>query len=590
MKLATFALAFFLCANSYSQVGIGTATPEGELDVTTTNDLGIVLPRVSSVENVTNGNGGNPVDGTLVFDTSLGMPCVYTNAKWVCFGFDGGGNPTLFDGTSNSFEENQLYVKASNTGSSDQFGNNVVFSDDGLTLAIAAPNEGSIANGINGDQANNSAVDAGAVYLFINNAGTWSQQAYIKASNTNPGDFFGRSIALSASGDTLVVGASQEDSNATTINGNQFDNSATGAGAAYVFTRSGTTWTQAAYLKATNAGAGDNFGQNVAISDDGQTVVVGAPREDSGATGVNGNSTDNSRTNSGAAYVFVQAAGVWSQQAYIKASNTGTGDLFTTDLAVDGSGDVLVISSKDEDSSATGIGGDQADNSASSSGAAYVFSRSGTTWTQIEYLKASNSEALDEFGTSVSISQDGITIAVTAPGEDSSAIGINGNQGDNAASVSGSAYVFVNTGGIWSQQAYVKASNTASGDNFGYCGVALSSDGSVLVVGAVSEDSSSTGVNGDQTNNTASDSGAAYVYFRSGTTWSFNSYMKATNAQSGDSFAGYTLAGYNTISLSADGSWLAIGAITEDSSATGVGGDQNNNSTLDSGAVYIYQN
>ena len=131
---------------------------------------------------------------------------------------------------------------------------------------------------------------------------------------------------MAVSGDTVVVGAHREDSNATGVNGNQSDNSAVDAGAAYVFVRSGTTWSQQAYLKASNTGAGDCFGCSVAVS--GDTVVVGALGEDSNATGVNGNQSDNSAADAGAAYVFVRSGTTWSQQAYLKASNTGAGDLF----------------------------------------------------------------------------------------------------------------------------------------------------------------------------------------------------------------------------------------------------------------------
>jgi hypothetical protein len=127
-----------------------------------------------------------------------------------------------------------------------------------------------------------------------------AQQAYIKASNTGAGDRFGSSIAIS--GDTVVVGAQLEASAATGINGNQSDNSATDAGAAYVFVRNGTTWTQQAYLKASNAGAFDDFGYSVAIS--GDTAVIGAWEESSAATGVNGDQSNNSAGASGAAYVF----------------------------------------------------------------------------------------------------------------------------------------------------------------------------------------------------------------------------------------------------------------------------------------------
>ena len=162
------------------------------------------------------------------------------------------------------------------------------------------------------------------------------------------------------------------------------NNSATNAGAAYVFVRSGTTWSQQAYLKASNTEAGDVFGYSVAVS--GDTVVVGAPYEDSSATGVNGNQSDNSAT-SGAAYVFVRNGTTWSQQAYLKASNTGAGDGFGGSVAV--SGDTVVVGALMR-TAARHRGERHTNESATAAGAAYVFVRSGTTWSQQAYLKASN--------------------------------------------------------------------------------------------------------------------------------------------------------------------------------------------------------
>ena len=144
----------------------------------------------------------------------------------------------------------------------------------------------------------------------------------MKASNTEADDANGYSVAIS--GDTLVVGAHSEDSGATGVGGDESDDSAPSAGAAYVFVRSGATWSQQAYLKASNTGSGDYFGLSVAIS--GDTLVVGAYREGSGATGVGGDESDDSALQSGAAYVFVRSGATWSQQAYLKASNTGSGD------------------------------------------------------------------------------------------------------------------------------------------------------------------------------------------------------------------------------------------------------------------------
>ncbi|MBI3852806.1 MAG: FG-GAP repeat protein [Verrucomicrobia bacterium] len=401
----------------------------------------------------------------------------------------------------------QAYLKASNTGSNDAFGRSVAVSGD--TVVIGAYGEASNATGVNGNQSNNSASHSGATYVFVrDSSGNWSQQAYLKASNTDANDGFGYSVAVSR--DTVVVGAWNENSYATGVNGDQSNNSGFSSGAAYVFVRSGTNWTQQAYLKASNTGPGDNFGLSVAVS--GDTVVSGAYGEASNATGVNGNQSNNSASASGAAYVFVRSGTNWSQQAYLKASNTGVDDQFGSAVAV--SGDTVVIGAYGEASNATGVNGNQNDNSATDSGAAYVFVRNGTTWVQQAYLKASNTDARDQLGISVAISGD--TTVVGAYYEDSNATGITGNQTDNSATNSGAAYVLVRNGTNWSQQAYLKASNTGGssdvfipGDSFGFA-VAVSGD--TVVVGAIGEDSNATGVNGNQSDNSATDSGAAYVF------------------------------------------------------------------------------
>src|SRR4029453_16131378 len=146
----------------------------------------------------------------------------------------------------------------------------------GDTVVVGAHTEDSAATGVNGNQADNSAFASGAAYVFARSGSTWTQQAYLKASNTGASDLFGSSVAIS--GNTVVVGAFGEDSAATGVNGNQASSGATDSGAAYVFVRSGSTWTQQAYLKASIAGESDFFGVSVAIS--GNTVVVGASGED----------------------------------------------------------------------------------------------------------------------------------------------------------------------------------------------------------------------------------------------------------------------------------------------------------------------
>ncbi len=463
------------------------------------------------------------------------------------------GDPTLPAGlTSSEWQsiKNQImsnlsqeaYLKASNPNSYDYFGWSVAVSAD--TIVVGAYNEASAATGVNGDQNDNSAVNSGAAYVFVRSGTTWTQQAYLKASNTDAEDYFGRSVAVS--NDTIVVGAYQESSAATGVNGDQNDNSAAGSGAAYVFVRSGTTWMQQTYLKASNTNAYDKFGSSVAISND--TIVVGAYGEFSAATGVNGDQDDNSARYAGAAYVFVRSGTTWSQQAYLKASNTDEGDQFGRSVAI--SNDTIVVSAYFEESAATGVNGNQNDNSARDSGAAYVFARSGTAWAQQAYLKASNTDAYDEFGNSVAVSND--TIVVGAYYEKSAATGVDGNQSDNSLNGAGAAYVFTRSGATWAQQAYLKASNTGYSDRFGNS-VAVSND--TIVVGAYSEDSAATGVNGNQSDNSALDSGAAYVFTRRGATWSQQAYLKASNTDAWDNFG-------TSVAVSND--TIVVGAPSED--------------------------
>ena len=390
----------------------------------------------------------------------------------------------------------EAYLKASNSDGNDRFGNSVAISDD--TIVVGATGEGSSANGVNGDQGNNAAAGAGAAYVFLRNGTTWSQEAYLKASNPDAGDAFGESVAIS--GDTLVVGAHLESSNANGVNGTQGNNAAASAGAAYVFVRNGSAWSQQAYLKASNPDANDNFGRAVAIS--GDTIVAGASQEGSAADGVNGGSGaegDNSAFRAGAAYVFARSGSSWSQEAYLKASNSAGGDSFGTSVAI--SGNTLVVGASAEASDADGVNGDETDNSAPTAGAAYVFARAGSTWSQRAYLKASNSDAVDRFGASVSI--DAGTIVVGASGEASNGF----SEADNSLTGAGAAYLFQqDASGLWQQTGYLKAENVGNGgDQFG-TSVAVS--GGEVVVGSPFEDGDGNALNNDLSSN----SGAAYTF------------------------------------------------------------------------------
>jgi cysteine-rich repeat protein len=488
------------------------------------------------------------------------------------------GNSYDDDGCTNDCRLSPFhYLKASNTGRLDSFGQAIALSADGMTLAVGAPREASAAKGVGGDQSSDAASEAGAVYVFVRSNSVWRQQAYLKASNTDAGDQFGWSISLSADGNTLAVGARGEASAATGIGGGQADNTARGSGAVYVFARSGASWSQQAYIKASNTAEGANFGRAIALSSDGATLAVGAEGEASAATGIDGDQRNTHAPSSGAVYVFVRNGATWSQQAYVKASNTDREDHFGHSVALSADGATLAVGADDELSPATGVDGDQTTNALAGAGAVYVFTRSGTTWSQQAYVKASNTDALVYFGGSVTLSPDGVSLAVGAPAEASAATGIDGDQTSKLAVGSGAIYLFIRSGATWTQQAYVKASNAGGG--FG-TSAAFSADATTLVVSAPFESSASVGIDGNQADDSAGNAGAVYVFTRTGAVWSQRSYVKASNTGTGDNF------GFG-VALSADGTTLAAGALAESSAATGTDGNQHDDSAQFAGAAYV---
>ncbi len=347
--------------------------------------------------------------------------------------------------------------------------------------------------------------DAGAAYVLFRSGGTWSQQAKLIASDGAAIDAFGLSVAIS--GDTAVVGSFLDDTP-----------SGANAGSAYVFTRSGTVWTQQAKLTASDAAADDTFGISVAI--DGDTIVVGSESDDTPAG-----------SDTGSAYVFTRSGTFWTQQAKLTASDGAVGDRFGYSVAV--SGQTAIIGAQGDD---TGGG--------SNAGSAYVFIRCGMVWTQQVKLTASDGAANDSFGVSVSVSGD---TAVAGAYTDDTPAGAN----------AGSAYVFARSGASWVQQAKLTASDAAAGDQFG---VSVSVANDTIVVGAYTDDPPA-----------GADAGSAYIFTRSeglcASPWVQQSLVTASDGAAGDEF-GYAVA------LSADSA--VIGAFADDTS----GG-------INAGSVYL---
>ena len=195
--------------------------------------------------------------------------------------------------------------------------------------------------------------------MVLRGGAGWEHEAYINPSNTDGGDFFGYDLALSNDGRTLVVSAEGEDGDATGVGGPQQEGAGQ-AGAVYVFERA-ASWSQVAYVKATNTEADDRFGRSVALSADAQTLVVGAALEDSGQTGIGGTGTDNATTDAGAAYVYRRGTGGWMPLVYLKATAPAAGDQFGAGTAISANGSRIAI------------GAFARDAPAMDSGAVYVF-------------------------------------------------------------------------------------------------------------------------------------------------------------------------------------------------------------------------
>ena len=339
----------------------------------------------------------------------------------------------------------------------DQFGQTVAI--DGDTMIIGARLDDVGAN-----------VDQGSAHVYRWTGSGWVFEATLTASNGAPGDNFGVSVALF--GNTAIVGADQDDVGAN------FDQ-----GSAYVFTRTGNTWTQQAQLTAPGGAAGDSFGSSVAVFDD--TALVGASFDDVGPA-----------FNQGSAYVFTRVGSTWTQQSQLIASGGEEGDLFGNAVAI--SGDTAIVGAYSDD---VGANADQ--------GSAYVFVRSGAIWTQQAQLTAPDGATADLFSIAVAISGD--TALVGAHFDD---VGANTNQG--------SAYVFTRIGTTWTQQAQLTASGGSADDLFG---IAVALSGDTVIVGASGDD---VGSNSDQ--------GTAYVFIRSGATWTQQAQLTAPDGATTDLF------------------------------------------------------
>jgi uncharacterized repeat protein (TIGR01451 family) len=438
--------------------------------------------------------------------------------------------------------ENGVWIErqkllASDASGGDEFGESVAMGDGYIVIGAWGDDPAAGAN-------------AGSAYVFVRSGTIWSQQQKLVASNGDPDAFFGDSVSIA--GDTIVVGAPQEDHSALVH-----------AGAAYAFVRSGSAWIQQQRLVAPDAARENHYGTSVAVW--GDTAVVGAPwantnagteagkayafpRADgswgapqtfrstsppdfehfgrsvaiSGDTAVVGVEADwAGGVDAGAAYVFVRTADGWIEQQKLTPSDPTPFDFFGESVAV--SGDTLVVGAPNAN---TPIGSD--------TGAVYVFVRSGSVWTEQQKLTAPEASPYDLFGGAVSVSGD--TMVVGARGADTPA-GIS----------AGAAWVFVRSGGTWSAQQKLTASDGAASD---LLGGSVSISGDTALIGSVPQNAPD---------------GSAYVFVRSGATWSQQQKLASTEMQ--DRLGG---------SVSVWGDIAVVGAHESDAAA------------LNAGAAYVY--
>ncbi|MBB6091975.1 hypothetical protein HNQ60_000821 [Povalibacter uvarum] len=437
------------------------------------------------------------------------------------------------------------YLKAPEQRDYASFGVAVALSADGNTLAVGMPYNGATATPY-----------SGIVLVYTRTGTTWSVPVTLTASNAQDYDEFGGSVSISADGNTLVVGAAFEDSGT----GNEADNSVVSSGAGYVFARNGTSWTQTAYLKSAAPAISDRFGSAVAISPDGAAVAVGLPYY----------SISGTTSYSGQAQVFTLASGSWSRVATVASPTPSDFAYFGTTLALSNQGTTLVVGASGQD---VGMEVDI--------GAVYRYTRSGGSWAYSDTITADTPVQYASFGSSVSISHDGATLAVGAPNQT-----VPGANPGDPVQQTGAVFLFNLAAGAPALLTTVVGTDVGEFNSFGQV-VALSGDGSTLLVSAPYDDSGTAGL-GTVRDTAQSGSGAAYLFTGSGNAWTQRNYIKASNPELGDQFA-YDLA------INSNGSSLAIGAPDEESGATGLNGNQlddcngaGSNCSQGSGAVYIY--
>jgi len=418
------------------------------------------------------------------------------------------------------------YLKASNTDPNDLFGREVTLSDDGRTLAVTAEQESSAASGVNGDQEDNSSLNSGAVYLFRPSAAGWRQTAYLKPPMNSPGLRFGAGLALSSDGSIVAIGATAQNVSNAGL-----------AGVVYVFRRAGATWNLAATLRSLDPQFADFFGYSIDMSLDGRTIKVNSLQPQ-----------DAEVNHEGRTHIFDRSGSTWVHKVTLAPFHAGD---FCSKVRMSGDGLTLVANCFVPNGNVF---------------RAVTLKRIGDAWVHAGDL------ALTSFTNEqpLALNFDATAMALTQSGTPNSSVAI-----------------YRWDGSTWVREANLFAPSTLTPSGTFGIALAFNRDGKRLAIGDFSSPAGGAGVSSSvQSGNTPH--GAVFLYQRDGalaSPWQLRSVVKAPNP--GSPNPGQDVFGVS-VALSGSGRTLAVGADGEDSNARGIDGDQSNESAPNAGAAYLY--
>jgi hypothetical protein len=488
------------------RVGIGKTDPAYAMDVNgTVNATAIYVDGSEFVSGLWTESGSNIYYTTGAVGIGTTDPQKTLEVAGTMRITDGGTNVSDLSVGLGSWGFQQKII-APDAAPGDNFGHSVSISGDGsyAIVGVYKDDSPSVVGGPN----------SGSAHIFARSGSTWTHQSKITAPDLAQDDFFGRSVSMSGNGSYALVGASSDDGPAGTPQPNY--------GSAYIFSRSGTSWTFQSKITGPDTAPGDQFGRLVSISGDGSYALVAAIYDDDVAY------------DSGAAYIFSRSGTSWTFQSKIKAPDPEPNDSFGNSVSISGDGSYALVGAYKDDDVTPGTG------------SAYIFSRSGSTWTFQSKITAPDPGPNDSFGVSVSLSSDG-SYALVGAWRD-----------DVLYTDQGSAYIFSRSGTNWTFQSKITAPDPGPNpsDYFG-ASVSMSGDGSYAIAAAYTADEAGT------------DTGAAYIFSRTGTTWTFQSKITAPDQATQDSFG-------LSVSISGDGSYAIAGAWRDDDGGS------------NSGSAYIY--